>query len=234
VRRILSPTSPSLVNKTHTINQREVKNRVGVVAVKCEFCGGTLVWDYGSGEIVCSQCGVVQGRIFSSDIPGCEAAPTRDQEAGAEKRGTHSAVKLYSSRYKRLLKLYLAACKRVGSKPWLEVDYNKLFKTGRFVKTITSTLSKRARESIGKHDYWEVVNRGIRVLESVNPALLARSERCKYALAYMVAVAAETGKIPSEEEVVSVFNVSETSYRRLRLIATSIQSRHALTQLKNT
>jgi transcription initiation factor TFIIIB Brf1 subunit/transcription initiation factor TFIIB len=202
--------------------------------MKCEFCGGTLVWDYASGEIVCSQCGVVQGKIFSSDIPGYNIASTRDQQVSAERRHTHSTLKPYSPRYKRLLKLYLAASKRVSSKPWLEVDYNKLFETGRFIKTITSLPSKRARESIEKYNYWETVNKGLRVLEAVNPALLARSERCKYALAYIVAMVTETGKIPSEEEVISVFNVSETSYRRLRLIATSIQSQHALTQLKNT
>jgi len=90
----------------------------------------------------------------------------------------------------------------------------------------------KARESIEKYEYWEIINRGLKVLETVNPALLARSERCKYALAYMIAKTIETGEIPGEEEVTSVFNISETSYRRLKLIISSIQSHPLLHSLK--
>jgi transcription initiation factor TFIIIB Brf1 subunit/transcription initiation factor TFIIB len=201
--------------------------------MKCEFCGGVLVWDYEHGEVVCSQCGVVHEKIFSSDIPGYESGRS-DQEEFAEKRYASYDFKKRLREYKRLLKLYLNADRRVSSRPWLEVDYNKLFATGKFIKTITSIASKKARESIEEHKYWEVVNRGLRVLESINPALLARSERCKYALAYMVARIVETGKIPSEEEVTSIFNVSDTSYRRLRQIAINVQHHPALAQLKST
>ena len=63
---------------------------------------------------------------------------------------------------------------------------------------------------------------------------LARSERCKYALAYMVSKIINTGKIPGEEEIVSVFNVSETSYRRLRALVLNIQKHPALTSFKST
>ena len=202
--------------------------------MKCEICGGVLVWDYENGEIVCSQCGVVQDKIFSSDIPGYDISTKNSRESRVGRQRVNSNRKPYSHRYKRLLKLYLTASRRVNSKPWLEVDYNKLFVTGRFVKTIISLSSKRARESIEKHNYWEDVNKGLKLLEAVNPALLARSERCKYALAYMVVKTVETGKMPSEEEVISVFNVSETSYRRLRSIVVNIQSHPALIQFKNT
>jgi len=201
--------------------------------MKCEVCGGVLVWDYEYGEIVCSQCGVVHGRIFSSDIPGYHTSEKHSRGDQVEKSSANT-LKPSLFKYRRLLRLYLTANRKIRGKPWLEVNYNKLFETGRFVKTITSVASMKARESIEKHEYWEIINRGLKVLETVNPALLARSERCKYALAYMIAKTIETGEIPSEEEVTSIFNVSETSYRRLKLIITSIQSRPVLAQFKST
>jgi len=201
--------------------------------MKCEFCGGILIWDYERGEVVCSHCGIVQGKLISSDIPGYAIGKREEHLSLKERRFEDSRVRVSSPRYRKILKLYSTVSKKISDKPWLEVDYNKLFKTGRFVKTIISSASIRARERIEKHNYWELVNKGLEVLEKVNPALLARSERCKYALAYMVTRVIETGKIPSEEEVVSIFNVSGTSYRRLRAVVLSIQNQHILVHFKN-
>jgi uncharacterized Zn finger protein (UPF0148 family) len=201
--------------------------------MKCEFCGGILVWDYERGEVVCSHCGIVQDKLTSNDIPGYAVNEKVEHMDLRENRFEDNRIKVYSPGYRRILRLYLTASRKINGKPWLEVDYNKLFTTGKFVKTIVSSASIKARESIERYGYWELVNRGLRVLEKVNPALLARSERCKYALAYMVTKFIETGKIPSEEEIVSVFNVSGTSYRRLRTVVLNIQNQHVFMHFKN-
>ncbi len=200
--------------------------------MKCEFCGSILIWDYERGEVVCSHCGIVQGKLISSDIPDYAISKREEYLSLREKRFGDNRVRVSSPKYRKILKLYSTVSKKISDKPWLEVDYNKLFTTGRFVKTIISLASIRARKSIEKHNYWELVNKGLKVLEKINPALLARSERCKYALAYMVTRIIETGKMPSEEEIVSVFNVSGTSYRRLRAVVLNIQNQHILIHFK--
>ncbi|MEM1843537.1 MAG: hypothetical protein QXD75_03335, partial [Desulfurococcaceae archaeon] len=98
--------------------------------------------------------------------------------------------------------------------------------TGRFIHAITSRASLKALKNIEAHNYWKDVNEGLKHIYSINPAYLTRSERSKYALAYMVAVRLKTGRYPSRERVVSVFNISDTSYRRLCLLAERLLMLH--------
>ncbi|MEM4684226.1 MAG: hypothetical protein QXW45_05570, partial [Thermosphaera sp.] len=63
------------------------------------------------------------------------------------------------------------------------------------------------------------------LIEKLNPALLSRSERSKYALAYMLSVRVKTGKTPGPEEITKVFNISDTNYRRLHGIVKNLSSR---------
>jgi 6-phosphogluconate dehydrogenase (decarboxylating) len=110
----------------------------------------------------------------------------------------------------------------VKEKPWLEVDYEKVIESGKFVLTIKSKASIKALKNIVEYGYMELVKEGLDYISSVNPALLARSERSKYALAYMVAVKIKTGELPTRESVLKVFNISNTSYNRLRNIVEKI------------
>lgn len=189
--------------------------------MKCAQCGGVLVWDYERGEVVCSSCGLVIDKITTLEIGGYRV---NEVEQGRQK--VHVATihnKAPSSReYRRLLKIYKLATKMIKEKPWLEVDYEKVIESGKFIFTIKSKASIRALKNIVEYGYMELVKEGLDYINSVNPALLARSERSKYALAYMVAVKIKTGELPTRESVLKVFNISNTSYNRLRNIVEKV------------
>ena len=182
-----------------------------------------MVWDYERGEVVCSSCGLVVDKIttleaWSYRVNNNEVEQDRREANVATIRG-----RVQSSReYRRLLKIYKLATKIVKEKPWLEVDYEKVIESGKFVLTVKSKASIKALKNIVEYGYMELVKEGLDYISSVNPALLARSERSKYALAYMVAVKIKTGELPTRESVLKIFNISNTSYNRLRNIVEKI------------
>jgi len=182
-----------------------------------------LVWDYERGEVVCSSCGLVVDKITTLEAWSYRV---NNNEVEQGRREAHVATirnRVQSSReYRRLLKIYKLATKIVKEKPWLEVDYEKVIESGKFVLTIKSKASIKALKNIVEYGYMELVKEGLDYISSVNPALLARSERSKYALAYMVAVKIKTGELPTRESVLKVFNISNTSYNRLRNIVEKI------------
>ena len=203
----------------YTLSLREA------ITVKCEYCGNhTLIWDYARGEIVCPQCGTLQGRILTNDAPGLHVEHYNWRGNPASTNPT-SRYRPITQGYKRLLRLY-AVARKFKEKIWLEVDYGKLFSTGKPVKTVISLASMRARKNIMENNCWDTVNKGIKIIENINPALLARTERCKYALAYMIAKTIETNKIPSKKEITTIFNISHTTYRRLKKLTTQIKNKN--------
>lgn len=188
--------------------------------MKCSNCGGLLIWDYERGEVVCSVCGLVQERLTSLEVHVFQVPESGKAELTRSSREKRAETKSITSReYKRMVKLYKEGTRLTKNKPWLEVDYEKVFEIGRFVRAVMSRASRRALKNIEANGYWKVVREGLEHINSINPAYLARSERGKYALAYMVAMKLKTGKYPSKEDVISIFNISDTSYRRLQILA---------------
>lgn len=175
----------------------------------CPVCGNPLVWDYRDGFVVCSGCGLVVENIIEEARGGFEG----EEELPARRR--RPVKRVVSENYSVNMRLYKMAEKRVRNKPWLTVDYDAVLSTKRFVKTIMSKASIEAVENIEANGYWEDVRNGLKLIEELNPALLSRSERGKYALAYMLSVKVRTGKTPGPEDVARVFNISGTNYRRL-------------------
>jgi len=186
---------------------------------KCPYCGGDLIWLYETGEIVCSSCGSVVGRID-------DWRPTRSDENEEIWREIRTREKPkfnpIARKYRRDYKLYREAESYLRNKPWLEIDYQKYFATGRMINTIKSRASIEAENKISDKKLWSVIEYGLKYVESVNPAALARSARGKYALAYMVARYLENKSFPHLNEVTELFNISETSYRRLLKIAKEV------------
>lgn len=184
--------------------------------MKCTSCNGLLIWDYEHGEIVCSSCGLVYDKLTSLDV--LEYTIIAATEVGKSEKWR--SLKHYPSKeYKRKIRLYREGLKLVKDKPWLEVNFDRVFENGKFIHTIVSRASQRALKNIEIHGYWKVVQEGLEYIRSINPALLARSERSKYALAYIVAIRFKTGEYPDKNEVTKVFNISDTSYRRLCTLA---------------
>ena len=182
-----------------------------------------MVWDYERGEVVCSSCGLVVDKITTLEAWSYRVNNNEVEQGRREANVATIRGRVQSSReYRRLLKIYKLATKIVKEKPWLEVDYEKVIESGKFVLTVKSKASIKALKNIVEYGYMELVKEGLDYINSVNPALLARSERSKYALAYMVAVKIKTGELPTRESVLKVFNISNTSYNRLRNIVEKI------------
>lgn len=168
---------------------------------------------------MCSKCGVVHDRLTSLEVAGFrEYLHKTSEEKCSRPRGARTA-KIVSSGYKYAVRLYGVGSRLTKGRPWLEVDYAKVFRSGKFVHSIRSRASLKAAKNIELAGCWGTVKRGLEYVDSVNPAYLARSERGKYALAYIVARRLETGRIPKQSEVVEVFNISIMSYKRLCAIA---------------
>lgn len=185
--------------------------------MKCPSCGGTLVWEEEGGYVVCSSCGLVVDRIYEEKQPRI-----REDETTPAGRKKGSWRKVVSPEYKERLRLYEKSYRMIAKKPWFEIDYSKVFAEKRFVETLISRASKEAIENISRLEYWDLVKRGLLVIESTNPAFLSRSIRGRYALAYMVAHILEKSDEPDVGEFTKIFNMSTSSYVRLRKAAWQI------------
>lgn len=188
--------------------------------MECRSCGGPLIWDYSRGEVVCAKCGLVADVLttFEAYEYRTPLLGSEEHQKPANMRRTRRG-EVVSPQYRQILRLYRKCTKIIKNKPWLEVDYEKVFKTGKFVMSVKSRASLNAVRNISILGYWDTLKKGLEFIKSVNPAFLARSERSKYALAYIVARKIETGSYPTCEEVITVFNISGTSYKRLCVLA---------------
>ncbi len=188
---------------------------------QCPLCGGPLIWDYEKGEVICSNCGYVVDRIYDYGPPRVDESEEIWREIRIRNNPRRNPL---TRKYRHHYRLYREAESYVRGKPWLEIDYDKFFETGKMVNTIKSRATIEAEKKIEDRKLWGVINRGIEYIRKTHPIALARSGRGKYALAYIVAVYLDKKTLPSPEEVIDTFNISETSYRRLVKIAKEIIS----------
>ncbi len=188
---------------------------------KCPVCGAPLIWDYELGEVICSSCGLVVDRIY-------DYRPLMEDENqviwNMIKTSRNPRRNHISRKYRFHMKLYYKVNSYVKDKPWLEIDYEKVFETGKMINTLKSRATIEAEKKISDRKLWRHVREGIRYIEKIYPVALARSGRGKYALAYMVSTYLNNKKFPDMNEVIETFNISETSYRRLLKIAREIVS----------
>jgi len=191
--------------------------------VNCKYCGGALIWDYERGEIVCAKCGVVADHLTTLEA-GEFRTKHLELDSGLNTKRSRRVREVVSREYKHALKLYEKCVKISRERPWFEVDYDKVLKTGKFVHAIKSKASIEARRNLESMGYLQVLRKGLELISAVNPAFLARSERGRYALAYMLLKKLETGIKPSSEEVIRIFNISLASYRRLCVVVDRILS----------
>ncbi|NAZ27464.1 MAG: TFIIB-type zinc ribbon-containing protein [Thermogladius sp.] len=194
---------------------------------KCPVCGSSLIWVYEEGVVVCSSCGLVVDRVF-------DYTPTFSLSEEKPKRRPAGVKGLDKRAYKIKLKLYSRAYKISRERPWMVVDTDKVLETGRLVHTVKSKASLLAEENIEREGVRDYVEKGLEIISRENPALLARSLRGRYALAYMVAYASLSGEMPPEDFVVKVFNISSTSFKRLRSIVRGLQEKHGWIRQETT
>ncbi len=186
---------------------------------KCPECGGLLIYDEYRGELVCSRCGLVVDRVY-------DYGPLREREEVVERRelslrgrprGHAVAKKL---RYK--LRLYRIGRQIEASRPGLIIDYNKAFRQGRFVNTVTSINTVNAKRVLEEKGVLEDLEEIVRIIMEVDPAAMARTYRSKLAIAYIVHYMLTKGKYPNPRDTSRIFHISLTTYKRLEKVADRI------------
>lgn len=186
---------------------------------RCPLCGGILVWDYERGEVTCSSCGTVIDTIYDYSPPyrKNDILYTGRTEP-ARHNGRHKEYYIHIRRYN-------LAQKYVMGRPWLHIDYDKYLNTGKLVKTIKSDATINAERNIEELGLRHELQHYLKLIERVYPAALARTERSKYALAYILSYLDKKKRPPLEHRVINIFNISSTSYKRLLRLAKKIYSR---------
>lgn len=186
---------------------------------RCPLCGGILVWDYERGEVTCSSCGTVIDTIYDYSPPyrKNDISYTGRTEP-ARHNGRHKEYYIHIRRY-NLVQKY------VMGRPWLHIDYDKYLNTGKLVKTIKSDATINAERNIEELGLRHELQHYLKLIERVYPAALARTERSKYALAYILSYLDKKKRPPLEHRVINIFNISSTSYKRLLRLAKKIYSR---------
>lgn len=179
---------------------------------KCPYCSSPLVWVDQEGLIVCSGCGVVIDRIVDYSPVYSDTNEEINQMLRLRGRPRFNHVEY---RVTRGRKLYRAARKRIKGKYWLIVDYDKLLESGKFIGTIKHKATVEAEINVERLGLKQLVEEGLVLLKNRDPTLLCRSGRGRLALAYMTAKLVHEGVFPPEEEVIKIFNISSTSYKRL-------------------
>lgn len=166
------------------------------------------------------NCGLVVDRIYDYGPihESKEVAERRRIEIKNRPRTNNRLTKTYRLHVKR----YTMAKRYVKNKPWLEIDYDKVIETGRMIHTIKSKASIQAEKNIEEKQLWIPIKKGLEIIEKIYPAVLARTPRSKYALAYMVYTCINKNTIPSQHEILETFRISETSYKRLLKIVRKI------------
>jgi len=189
------------------------------------YCRGALVWDYERGEIVCTLTGEVVDRIYDYS-PVYEKQETIERiELNLRNRPRRNPIE---KKYSRDYHIYMRARNRIKNKPWLSIDYDKLFKTRRFIRTITSYSTLKALDNIERLGLREKLEEILGVIEAIEPSALARTERARNALAYILLNIIEYSRPPDPRQTIEIFQISITTYRRLERVAKRIYSKLAM------
>lgn len=176
------------------------------------------VWDYDNGFVICVDTGEVIDRIYDYSNRGIDVEETRNRAEVLKVRRS------YSRKYRDYLALERLAKRLTKGKPWLKIDYVKLYEQGKLIKTITSLRSARAVDKVINGGIYAVLDKVLKVIEDIEPAALARTDRARYALAYIVYLKT-LGKCVDLLKLAEMFNVSQTTIRRLEEIANRVYSK---------
>ncbi|WFO75720.1 TFIIB-type zinc ribbon-containing protein [Desulfurococcaceae archaeon MEX13E-LK6-19] len=191
-------------------------------------CGGPLVWDYFRGEVICSTTGEVVDRIY--DYSDTRSTNQEDTKITIDTTVINRHKNLLRD-YRRNLKMYRKALSLIKNRPWLQIDFDKVVETGKFVNTIYSKSTLKALETVDKMGISSILKKIIRFIEEIDPVAVSRTERTKLALAYMVYKKMK-GEPVSPKEVVEYFNISLTTYKRLEKLLKRIISKTSLARIR--
>ena len=188
------------------------------------ICSGKIIWDYIRGEVICSSTGEVIDRIY-------DYGPVHERLETIEQRNlllkNRPRVNFIERRYRKHLRTYIVAERMIKDKPWLHIDYDKLFETGKFIHTIRSKSTDRALKNVRESGLEEKLKRIVDLMKEIDPAAVSRTERARLALAYILLNYIEKNSPPDIGKTVSIFSISHTTYRRLERIARRLYNKIA-------
>jgi len=176
------------------------------------------VWDYREGVVVCMDNGEVIGRIYDYSPPR-----TREDEQQSQPHLRHRPKKVVHG-YLRRLKAYMKLLryeKSLGD--GYVVDEEKLFEAYMNGENQVRTIKHiRSLGIILTDKDEELIRIGEEFVSKKAPHLLARSERGRKALSFLVGCILVNRKMPKPKQVTMKFNISWTTYKRLTKLINKI------------
>ncbi len=183
--------------------------------IECPYCGGFLIWDYKSGDIICSSCGLVVDRIVDCRVK------VYDEEENINKnsRETTSSKKL-----SRAYIIYKKILKRIkDNQRELEVDSQAFteYAIGRrgHVRILVAKRTLKALEYLKKDSEVQyILDNVVRKI----PILNSRTDRARIAAALIIKTLIKKKKLDANEfKIISeATGISASHARRLYALIT--------------
>jgi len=176
------------------------------------------VWDYREGIVVCMDNGEVIGRIYDYSPPR-----TREDEQQLQPHLWHRPKKVVHG-YKKRMSIYMKLLRyeRSLGNDYV-VDEEKFFEAHLNGKNQVRTIKHiRSLGIVLTDEDEELIRIGEEFVFKKAPHLLARSERGRKALSFLVGCILANGEMPKPKQVTTKFNISWTTYKRIRKLIDKI------------
>ncbi len=182
---------------------------------RCPYCGSYLVWDYTTGDVICSSCGVVVDRIVVSTGAinlACEESYQDDKRQASRRLiGQAKAGSVYR-KYMSVARHLLA---RGGDFEINEKNFEEYLQGKRgHVRLI---ISSKSREALKYAERDAEVRKILRDIIPKIPSLNSRTDRARVAAALLIKLLLSKNRISSSDlkRVSQTTGVSASHIRRL-------------------
>ena len=187
--------------------------------IACPECGSTnIIWDYRTGYIVCSECGIVIDRIYvqytGKNIIESRGTNNHLISKAFDRKERKKEYNRKRAHLRRITKLL----NEVKNKPYLTID-------ARAVEEYL--MGERAHVKLFKYKTWKPENDLLlkKIIDKVvntDPILASRTERAKWAIAKIILQLVINGKIDTK----SIANETKLSITHIRRLINTVQRRN--------
>jgi len=140
--------------------------------LRCEMCGGELVWDYRTGDVICSSCGAVVDRIYVEEKTN--QAEERMVRIGRNASTAPKSYRMFRSVYRRMSS---------GRKLTINNDsFQSFLKTGKHVGVLEHPVNQELRRILSSDEELSMIYRKI----ERSHAFSGRTMRTKVAAAMII------------------------------------------------
>ncbi len=182
---------------------------------RCPYCGSYLVWDYTTGDVICSSCGVVVDRIVVStgtiNLTHEESYQDDKRQASRRSMGYVKAGNVYR-KYMTVARHLLA---RGSDFEINEKNFEEYLQGKRgHVRLI---ISSKSREALKYAERDAEVKKILREIIPKIPSLNSRTDRARVAAALLIKLLLNKNRVSSTDlrKVSQTTGVSASHIRRL-------------------